>query len=90
MLKIKEAPALAEGQRKSSFVQVYSCHTKKASRNHNSGRLPVRELLGREIVNIWCYLQNPHLNNSEREMALRIFESTLRKYFALHRKGVGI
>jgi len=79
----KQAAKSLTAQRQNPPI-LYRCPTVKASGNN----LPIRELLAREIVQILLYLRNRHLNQSEKAMALRIFESTRKKYFAF-REEVG-
>lgn len=78
MLNIKEAPAEARGQRQNPSI-LYHCPIVKASGNLNSHRLPVRELLAQEIAHILIYLQNPFLDEQEKSLGWRLFESSLTK-----------
>ena len=41
------------------------------------------EELSAELIAIWIYSQSPILCQAEYEQALRLFESTLRKYLAI-------
>jgi len=48
-----------------------------------SNQKSLQEKLSAELIAIWIYSQSPILCQAEYKQALRLFESTLRKYLAV-------
>jgi hypothetical protein len=59
--------------------------TKKRKRISQPQRIGdiLPEELAAELIAIWIYYQSPILCQAEYKQALRLFESTLRKYLAV-------
>jgi len=55
---------------------------KRISQPHRIGEILPEELVT-ELTAIWFYCQSPTLCQAEYKQALRLFESTLRKYLAV-------
>ncbi len=57
--------------------------TAKELANILSNQKSLPEELAAELIAIWIYSQSPILCQAEYKQALRLFESTLRKYLAV-------